>query len=216
MWRRRRTALNEALHELRRPLQALVLAGSEGAVAPAGIEHSVRMAATALERLDREINGGPAATALEPLSAASLLAAAVERWQVRAAAAGSTLVLRGEDREAAPEAAPPIVGDRWAIGQALDNLVVNAIEHGGPRIVVSADAGVGCLRVSVRDCGRALPLPGTVRAERRVGLRDRLRGRARHGHGLRVVRRVAAQHGGRFVLQRSAGGAEAVLELPVS
>ncbi|MDX6622583.1 MAG: hypothetical protein QOE75_515, partial [Solirubrobacterales bacterium] len=120
MWRRRRTVLNEALHELRRPLQALVLAGSEGAAAPAGIEHSVRMAATALERLDREINGGPAATVLEPLGAASLLAATVERWQGRAAAAGSTLVLRGGEGEAPPAEVAPIVGDRWALGQALD------------------------------------------------------------------------------------------------
>ncbi|MDX6623589.1 MAG: Histidine kinase, gyrase and HSP90-like ATPase, partial [Solirubrobacterales bacterium] len=90
------------------------------------------------------------------------------------------------------------------------------IEHGGPRIVVSVGESGGCLRVSVRDCGRPLPLPGTVRAGRRVGLRDRLRGRPRHGHGLRVVRRVAAQHGGRFALRRSAGGAEAVLELPAA
>jgi signal transduction histidine kinase len=208
--------LNEALHELRRPLQALVLAGTEGAAAPAGIEHSVRMAATALARLDREINGGPTARAREPLSAASLLAASVERWQGSAAAAGGTLVLRGQEGEGEPGVTAPIVGDRWALAQALDNLVVNAIEHGGPRIVVSVSEDGGRLRVSVRDCGRPLPLPGSVRAGRRVALRDRLRGRTRHGHGLRVVRRIAAEHGGRFALHRTAGGAEAVLELPAA
>lgn len=215
MWRRRRTVLNEALHELRRPLQALALAGSAGAAAaPAGIEHSVWMAATALERLDREINGGPTATVLEPLRATSLLAATVERWQGRAAAAGSTLVLRGV--EGASEPMAPVVGDRWAIAQALDNLLVNAIEHGGPRIIVSVDEDRGRLRITVRDRGRPLPLPGTARTGRRVGLRDRVLGRVRHGHGLRVVRRVAAAHGGRFALHCTAGGADAVLELPTS
>lgn len=208
MWRRRRTALNEALHELRRPLQALALVGSDGApTAAAGIEHSVRMAATALERLDREINGGPAASVAERFRVAPLLAGAVERWQGRAEAAGSTLVWRGgEDGE--------VVGDRWAIAQALDNLVLNAIEHGGPRILVAVDTPAGRLAITVRDCGRPLPLPGEVRASGRVSLRDRVAGRARRGHGLRVVSRVAAAHGGHFALRRTPGGAEAVLELP--
>lgn len=206
MWRRRRTALNEALHELRRPLQALALVGSDGApTAAAGIEHSVRMAATALERLDREINGGPAASVAERFRVAPLLAATVERWQGRAEAAGSTLVWRGgEDGE--------VVGDAWAIAQALDNLVLNAIEHGGPLVLVAVDAVAGRLAITVRDCGR--PLPGEVRASGRVSRRERSAGRARHGHGLRVVSRVAAAHGGNFALRRTPGGAEAVLELP--
>lgn len=214
MWRRRRTVLNEALHELRRPLQALALAGSEGAPAAAtGIEHSVRMAATALERLDREINGGPAANVHEPLALATLLGGTVERWQQRAAAAGSSLVWRrGVGGEDAGTLA--VVGDRWALAQVLDNLVVNAIEHGGPRILLGLTESGGRVRISVRDCGRPLPLPETVRPRRRGRLRDRLLGRARHGHGLRVVRRVAAEHGGRFSLRCRPGGAEAVLELP--
>lgn len=222
MWRRRRTALNEALHELRRPLQALVLAESSGAAAgaPPGIEGSVRMAATALERLDREINGGSATSVVEPLGVAALLEAAVERWSGVAARAGSTLVLRGveePDGVDTAEASTTLVGDRWALAQALDNLVVNAIEHGGPRILVSADVDGGRLRISVRDCGRPLPLPGApieARVGRRPGLLERLRGRGRRGHGLRVVRRVAAQHRGSFALTRSPGGSEAVLELP--
>ena len=44
----------------------------------------------------------------------------------------------------------------------------------------------------------------------------RLSGRRRHGHGLPVVRRVAAAHGGRFVLRRSEQGSLAVLELPLA
>jgi len=215
MWRRRRTALNEALHELRRPLQALVLAGSDGApAAPAGIERSVWMAAMALERLDREINREPVRRVPQPIGVAELLGAAVERWQARAEAAGSTLVWSAAAGSEVGSVAVDVTGDAWAIAQALDNLVVNAIEHGGPRILVALTEREGGVRISVRDCGRPLPLPGTMLPRRPRGLRGWLSGNPRHGHGLRVVRRVAAEHGGRFALDLRPGGAEAVLELP--
>ena len=48
-----------------------------------------------------------------------------------------------------------------------------------------------------------------------AGLVARLSGRRRHGHGLRVVRRIAAAHRGDFRLRRSERGTEAVIELPV-
>ncbi len=69
---RRRSALNEALHELRRPLQAVALAVSGPRVAgPAGVEGAVRLAAAALERLDREINGGAASAVRGAVGAAA-------------------------------------------------------------------------------------------------------------------------------------------------
>src|SRR5262249_11541649 len=55
---RRRSAINEAIHELRRPLQAMVLASGGGERVAAARESSVRLASSALERLDREVNGG--------------------------------------------------------------------------------------------------------------------------------------------------------------
>lgn len=206
MWRRRRTALNEALHEVRRPLQALALAGATPP-ASARIESSVRLAASALERLDREINGVPSVRPVESLDLGPLLRASIERWQAHAASAGSTLVLRGP-------AAARLHGDRLALAQALDNLVLNAIEHGGPRIVVTATTLGARLRVSVRDCGRPLLAPAGAGREPRGSLRERVLGRDRHGHGLRVVRATASAHRGGFALHRSPGGAEAVLELP--
>ena len=38
----------------------------------------------------------------------------------------------------------------------------------------------------------------------------------RRGHGLRVVASIAAAHGGRFLVQRPAGGWTAILELPLA
>ena len=106
-----------------------------------------------------------------------------------------------------------VEGDRCALAQALDNLIVNAIEHGGPEIVVEARLGRGRLRLAVVDTGRE-PARST-RPGRWAGPVARLSGRRRHGHGLRVVGRTAAAHGGDFRLHRRERRTEAVLELPL-
>jgi signal transduction histidine kinase len=204
---RRRSALNEALHELRRPLQALALAPPAGSGGGAAIEGSVRMAAAALERLEREVNGEAPVPVRAPLPVRPLLEAAVGRWRSRAALAGGSLCLRWRAGEASVE------GDRCAIAQAVDNLIVNAIEHGGAEVAVEAEVRSGRLRIAVRDSGRA-----SRPAERRESpaeLIARLRGRSRRGHGLRLVRRTATDHGGDFALRASARGTEAVLALPL-
>jgi signal transduction histidine kinase len=204
---RRRTALNEALHELRRPLQALALSAPAGRRAEPAVEWSLQMASAALERLEREINGEPVASPVATLRARPLLEAAVGRWRSRAALAGGSLELRWRAAD------PRLRGDGYALAQALDNLVVNAIEHGGPQIVVEAGSTGGRLRIAVRDSGRA-SRPAS-RRETPVELIARLSGHRRRGHGLRVVRRTAADHGGEFTLRRSDSGTTAMLELPL-
>jgi signal transduction histidine kinase len=207
---RRRTALNEALHEVRRPLQALALA-APAATSPADsspLQGALQMTATALERLEREVNGESTRSLRRPLPVRSLLEAAVGRWKARAALAGGSLALCWQAGEATVE------GDRDEVGQALDNLIVNAIEHGGPEIVVAAGVRAARLRVTVIDSGRE-----PRRRPRRwaaAELTARLSGRRSRGHGLRVVRRVAADHGGDFRLRRSERGTEAILDLPLS
>jgi two-component system sensor histidine kinase FlrB len=107
-----------------------------------------------------------------------------------------------------------VSGDRSALAQALDNLIVNAIEHGGPTIVVAGRVLEGRLRIAVVDSGRS-----TRSRSRRSGPAEaiaRLSGRRYRGHGLGVVRRVAADHGGRFVLRHSERGSLAALELPLA
>jgi len=205
---RRRSSINEALHELRRPLQAVALASGPRFAAAADREDPIELAAAALERLDREINGGGAAPpALGPVDARSLVQAAVGRWQARAQLAEGSLELRWNAGDAVVD------GDRIALSQALDNLIVNAIEHGGPTIVVAGSLREGRLRIAVVDSGRA-----ARRRPRRNSAAEmfaRLSGRHHRGHGLGVVRRVAADHGGHFALHRAERGSRAVLELPL-
>jgi signal transduction histidine kinase len=167
----------------------------------------MELAAAALERLDREINGGPLAPVWGRVEARSLAQAAVARWQARAKLADGSLELRWNAGRAIVD------GDRCALAQAIDNLIVNAIEHGGPTIVLTARRREGRLRIAVVDSGCASRPRSRDRAQEAI---SRLSGRRRHGHGLAVVRRVASAHGGRFALSRAAAGSLAVLELPLA
>jgi signal transduction histidine kinase len=207
---RRRSALNEALHELRRPLQTLALAASAEPVERAGpVPGAVAMAASALERLEREINGD----SVEPLRVAvavrPLLEAARCRWQERAASAGASLSLVDPAAELRVEADP------LELARALDNLIANALEHGGPEIRIAARRRDGGLELAVLDSGAAAVRP-SWRRSRLVATTARISGRGRRGHGLRIVRRLAAVHGGELRLRATEAGTEAAIRLPLS
>jgi signal transduction histidine kinase len=199
---RRRRALNESLHELRRPLQAIALSGG------ADRHGSVHLAAAALERLDRQINGGAPRDRMGAVDVRPLIVAAVDRWRARARVAQASLTLRWRASDAV------VRGDSTALAQAIDNLIVNAIQHGGPDIRVEGVSIDETLRVAVLDSGRESGLRGRAgRAGAPVA--GRRTGR-RRGHGLNVVRRVAAEHGGRFEMRAGSGGVEAAIELPLA
>jgi signal transduction histidine kinase len=219
---RRRIVLNECLHEVRRPLQALALMAPHPTGGSGSGESPVEMAAVALARLEREINGEradevPALVAVRPL-----LEAARRRWSRQAALLGAGLALRWDADEAAVE------GDRIDLAAALDNLIANALEHGGGgRIELAADLAGPRICLAVVDSGRGAGKRSREReallrgreAARRREVRTpfrRLSGRARHGHGLRLVRRIAARHDGTFALHRGEHGTSAVLELPLA
>ena len=195
--RRRRERLNRALHELRRPLQALALR-HHLAPEPTG-EDSLDLALLALADLDQEINGGEANLARRPVSGRALVEAAVERWRGTAAAVHRSLELSWQAGRAT------VLADPVRVAQALDNLISNAIEHGGLRVAVRASICAGGLRIEVASD----PVPQPVGRFRRA--RD-----PRRGHGLAVAAQVAARHGGRFRLGVANTGSVAVIELPLA
>jgi signal transduction histidine kinase len=204
---RRRAALNEALHELRRPLQALALAPLTENGGWRGFDSSLLMVAVALERLEDEVNGKPASLRLAPLWVRPVIDAAAGRWRRRAVLAGGSLRVRWQARE------PVLRGDGDAISRVLDNLITNALEHGGPHVLLEIGEGERCLRIAVRDSGRA-SRPSSCRESAAEPV-ARLCRRRRRGQGLRIVRRIAAAHGGEFRFGCSERGGEAVLELPL-
>lgn len=180
------------MHELRRPLQTLVLCPAASRN-PEG--HAIRVALAALGDLDRAINGEPRPFAPRPVACRALVQAAVERWRGIAAASHRSLALDWQAGSAA------VMADPERLAQALDNLIHNAILHGGLRVRVQASVFAQGVRISVADSG-----PSGFPAGRRSG--------PHHGHGLRIVSTVAAEHGGRFLLRTSPDGTRAILELP--
>ncbi len=198
----RRRRLNRALHELRRPLQALMLldgrdrpGGPSAAPARRGL---LELTGAALEDLEREINGGRTTPLTRPVSCQELLLATLERWRPLVAARGAEIKVLWDAGSGVVNA------DAGRLGRALDNLIENALVHGGPPVVLTGSRVAGRLRITISDGGGG----------GRLGEEGRLD--PRHGHGLAIVSEVAVAHGGRFALRRGGNGAVAALELPLA
>lgn len=204
---RRRTALNEAIHELRRPLQAIALAAQASTDRAGALESSLRMAAAAVDRLDCEINGGPEPewTAAVPLR--QLVETAVERWRTRALFEERELGLKWEVGDLC------LPGDEVQLAQVLDNLISNGLDHGRGEVVVVVSQIDAVVRLVVVNRKRDELAGARWRTQ---DLWAGLSGRRRHGHGLRIVRRLAGQSGGSFRLRQRGDRCEALLELPLS
>jgi signal transduction histidine kinase len=194
--------LNRAIHELRRPLQALALL-EDGAGPPpgsppaAGRRGLLELVSEAAADLDRIVNGGKRPRAVRPFCCRELLLASLERWRPAAAGAGGFKVFW--------DAGPALVeGDPVEMAQAFDNLIANALEHGGPPLVITGATVAGRLRLTVAN--------GHAKADRSVERSSD----PRHGHGTAVISEVASAHNGRFALCRTGGGCVAALELPLA
>ena len=192
--------LNRALHELRRPLQALLLLEDRSGRPAAAPRRATRrglleLVTSALQDLDGALNGDVPARPRRRFSCRESVMACLERWRPQAARAGGVRVYW--------DAGPAMVdGDASRLAQALDNLLSNALDHGGPPVVVTGARVAGRIRITIANGLR----PGGQGSRRDP----------RHGHGTEVVSRVASAHGGRFALCRTGSGCVAALELPLA
>jgi hypothetical protein len=192
--------LNRALHELRRPLQALVLledgSGRVAAAPPVASRRGLlELATSALHDLDGALNGGEPARSPRRFSCRESLMASVERWRPQVTHSGGVRVYW--------DAGPAMIeGDPARLGQALDNLLANALEHGGPPVVVTGAQVAGRIRITIAN---------SLRPDRAAHRSD-----PRRGHGTDVVAEVAGAHGGRFALCQTGSGCVAALELPLA
>lgn len=190
---RRRARLNRALHELRRPVQALSLALERRGCAAAGASEWVEQLRGALADLDAEVNGRPRHAPRAPVSLAQLLSALERRWRDEGVRVESL-------REEAVVAADP-----RRLGAALDNLIANALSHGRAPVRVRASADEAGARLEVRDEGPPFASAGPPAGD------------PRRGHGLGVVAEVAEAHGGALIPPRrtAAGGTAAAMRIPL-
>ena len=189
-------ALNRALHELRRPLQALALMDAGEANGGSSRDGLMELARSALDEIDAEVNGSGAASAPRDVGCRELVVAAIERWRPAASGAGGIKLYW--------DAGPAVVRcDPVRVSQALDNLIANAVEHGGPPLMVTGARVAGRVRITVANGGEPPSPNGNG-------------GDPRRGHGIEVVSEVARTYRGRFALCRTGSGCVAALEFPLT
>jgi signal transduction histidine kinase len=198
---RRRCAIEAALHELRRPLQALALGAGPGVSANGSANGngppSLELAICALSDLDRVVNGverQPQTRRL--LRLRPLVEDCLARWMPAAELSGYELGFEWRAGAAA------VVADPRRLAQALDNLVANALEHGAPPVIVRAVVFERGVRIGVSDSGG--------------GRQDVQTHRGRRHNGLRIDAAIASECGGRFAFDRGPDGTVAMIELPLA
>ena len=103
----------------------------------------------------------------------------------------------------------PLVGDRDLLGQAVANLLDNALKFtpDGGTVTLSARTEPGLVEIAVADDGPGMPDTDRQRAGERFFRADAARTTPGSGLGLSLVRAVAALHGGVLALGETHPGA---------
>jgi signal transduction histidine kinase len=207
---RRAELVARASHEVRGPLTAARLAihlvERRGRAAPHvhSIDLELRRATRALDDLDAARAGRRARDRADVVDVRRLVRETATAWKPVAAARGVRL------RVAGPAGAATVRGDRSRLAQACENLLANAIEHGGGTVELRAHADAARVRIEVRDEGPGLPAPVAELA------RHARAGRGQRGRGLAIAADIAARHGGRLAAAPSPRGARVAIELPTT
>lgn len=206
-----RERLAVLVHEVRSPVAALA------AVAEAAGERSadralrvelVRLALVACSAIERILRD-------HAVSSVRLEAIDIRRLVRETAAA---FRLDGADVVAHLESAPLVVqADPVRLRQVLDNLVRNALVHGGggDAVGISVERAEAAVLITVSDSGRGIPLEDLDRIfDPGVRLDARTPG---SGLGLALTRAFVEAHGGAVAVEsREGAGTTFTVSLPVS
>jgi signal transduction histidine kinase len=198
--------LATASHELKTPLTSirlvvhLLLEEATGPLTPKQTEllldardNCERLLATVNNLLDlARLEQGRRQLDVRPEAPAALLESAAEGIRPRAQDKGVKVVVE------APEGLPPVAADAARLGNALSNLLDNALTYTdtGGRITLSAAASSDGVVLSVSDTGIGIPpesLPHVFEKFFRVPGQSRGSGT---GLGLAIVNEIVAAHGG--------------------
>lgn len=217
----RRRLISDVSHELNTPLSVILLEATglrDGLQSASGASGQIieevgrlRGLATDLDWL-AETDHGDLRLKVEASSIDDLLKAEVDRWQPQAEARQVDLSLE------APADLPEMAFDRMRMGQALGNVLNNAVHcaEAGGRVVVGAGLEEnGGLAISISDDGIGIDpadLPHIFDRFYRTG-RSRSRGIGGTGLGLAITRAIVEAHGGTIAVTSDGPGQGAVVTL---
>src|SRR4051812_13159334 len=161
------------------------------------------------------LEAGNAREATADFDAAEVARSVTELYEAVAEDAGVTL-------EAMVEPDLPVRGNRELLGQAVANLLDNALKYGGTpgpgapaAITVGATKRDGQVAISVADHGPGIPEADRARVTERFVRLEGARSRPGFGLGLSLSAAVARLHGGALRLEDNAPGLKATLLLPM-
>ena len=215
-------------HDLKTPLSVIRMFGETlelGRVTDEATRHEYyRVITREAERLTRlidnvldfsRIEGGRRRYERVPTAVEPLLRATLESFSYPLAQGGFSVEVT-----VAPDV-PEVALDPEAVGQALANLIDNAIKYSGQRKVLRVEARMvdGDLALTVADEGVGIPRAEHGRIFEKFYRVERgpSQGRRGSGVGLALVRHVADAHGGRVTVDSAPGrGSRFTLWLPVA
>ena len=210
--------LKTPLTRLRTKAEAALRDGADGAARREALETTIsesdKLIRTfnALLMIARAEAGAPSG-ALADVDLSAVARDVAELYEPVAEEAGLTL---------ATDIAPDVHlrGNRELLGQALVNLIENALKYYEPaegkdgRIDVRVTAAAGRVVIAVADNGPGIPPEDRTRVLERFVRLEKSRTEPGSGLGLSLVAAVAGLHRGSFRIEDNAPGVRAVMDLP--
>ncbi len=216
-----REVSNSIAHDLRTPIaraRARLEDAGEHASGPQELRAALDRAVTDLDGVTAvfdallriaEIEAGTRRSAFADIDLAPVLADLVELYTAPAEERGLTLLYD------APESLP-VHGDRDLIGQAVVNLLDNALKFSpaGGIVRLKPTHSPDAVSILVQDSGPGIPSADRARATERFFRGELARHTPGSGLGLALVDAVAQLHGGHLALEDAEPGLRAVLTVP--
>lgn len=217
-------------HDLKTPLSRLrsraeaALADSSDASHREGLGHVIEDADELIKTFNAllliaRLEAGALDATVETFDFGALVRDVAELYEPVAEEAGLALVCK-------VAGAVAVRANRQLAGQAIANLIDNAIKYGRPlaeaagasaaTVEVTLDVVAGEARLAVADHGPGIPADDRERVLKRFVRLEASRTRPGTGLGLSLVAAVARLHGGRILLEDNAPGLRIVLMLPSS
>ncbi|MBI1218986.1 MAG: HAMP domain-containing protein [Rhodobacteraceae bacterium] len=209
-------------HDLKTPIQRLAVLLDQLATRPGLADDSAALAARARDEAGRitatfqsllqiaQIEGGSPKARFAPVDLAAVARTFVEVYEPAADDNGQTLRLE------VGEGPVTVQGDQALLGQALANLIENALHHTprGTAISVAVTATDGHPTLTVSDSGPGIPAEERGNVLRRLYRLERSRTTPGSGLGLSLVSVIADLHGATLTLEDAEPGLRVQLAFP--